>query len=465
MSKSMPVRSILLGTALTLPFAASGLAQVQINEEQLAGKSAECRQLAELIQNRDEPVTAVPSDDIIGAINADSAEECSALHAQIAPADGSDLTETEQASETEQVSEEVDLSEEATIEGQAVVSVPEPDVDVQVPPPNVRVTEQHPQIDITQEPLQIDVQQARPRIAVEIPQIVVRVEIPAPQLYVLRQDPQVQVSEADPQVEVVQGEPAVSVRQADPELNVELGVDVEEQAGEATGTETAGASQETSGEEQQVEGDVSVAEDEPQVEIVQAEGEPQMSYESGEPSLAYQDVEPEVLVMMAEQPTIEVQQSGEASVVLETAEEREQRRQQQQAESEGTGEQAQPEQQLAQTQQTEPQDAATEAEAGGSATMTVAELMGMTVVTADGEDLGSPAAFVDINGEPNLVLESGGFLGIGGKEVPVRMSRVSVQDEQLLIETLTAEEIEAANDFEYDDNLRLPEDEQIEVGG
>lgn len=186
--------------------------------------------------------------------------------------------------------------------------------------------------------------------------------------------------------------------------------------------------------------------------------------------MTYQGAEPEVQIMMAEQPTIDVQQSGEANVVVETAEEREERLAQQDAEP-------QPEEEAsAQEPATEAQPATDQAAAsepaqaeepasGGGTMMTVADLMEMEVVTSDGEGIGSPAAFVEVNGEPNLVLSSGGFLGLGAKEVPVPLSRVTMQGEELVVDQMSTDEIEAAEDFEYDGNLELTDDQQVEMGG
>lgn len=437
MLKATTIRSILLGTVVCLPLAATGQAQtIEINEDQLVGKSLECRQLAETVMLQEQPIEADSVNDVISAINDDSAERCDMIRTQLASADQDPMRESES------LTEEVLLSEEATIEGRAVVSVPEPNVDVQVPPPNIRVTEQQPQVDITQEPAQVDIQQAQPRIAVEIPEIIVRVEIPAPRIYILQPDPQVLVSQADPQVEVEQGEPQIRVSQADPELDVNLGIEAGQADGQAE--QIAGADQQES-DRQQV-GEVSVAGGQPQIEIVEAEGQPLMSYARGEPTLSYQNVEPEILVVMAQQPTVDVQQSGEATIVLETLDEREKRRQQ-------ASDQAQRQQQ--QTEQT----------AMGGSTMTVGDLMDMEVVTADGEELGTPEAIVEVNGEMNLVFENGGFLGIGGKEVAVRASRVSIQGEQLILSNMTEEEIEEASSFQYDENARLPEEQQVRIGG
>lgn len=447
-------RKLLLGTALTLPFATMALGQalVDINEDELSGKSQECQTLAQSYKDSNDP-TVIPEGDVVTAINEDNAQECATLEQQLAGG-----AEAEQQ-ESERTSEQVDVTEDATIEGQATVSVPDPNVDVQVPAPSVRITEQPPQVDITQQPADIQAEQAKPTITVEIPEIMVRVEIPAPTFYILSPDPEVKVTSAAPQVEVEQGEPTISVTQADPELSVDLGVDTQ---GGADSTDQVSSNGSASSDgSQTVEGDTSLSSSEPQVEIIEAEGEPQVNVEGADPNVTYQSVEPDVQVMMAEQPTIEVQQTGEPTVVIETADEREQRLSQQ-------SDEPQPEEEAAAEPQQAPASEPVRTEdptPSGGTMMTVADLMQMEVVTSDGQGVGSPAAFVEVNGEPNLVLSSGGFLGLGAKQVPVPMSRVTMQGEELVVDQMSSDEIEAAEDFEYDSNLEIPDDQEVEIGG
>lgn len=425
---------------------------VEINPDQLEGKSAECRELGQLVMERSEPLQDVSAETVVAALNEDKVEECRDLQQRIANAgDAQQRTE-----EREKLSEEVDLSEEATIEGEAEVTVPDPDVDVQVPAPNVQVTKGQPRVDISQQGLEIELEQRQPKVAVEIPEIIVRVDIPAPRVYVLRSEPTVAIDDPDPQIEVTQGEPQVSVTQGEPQLNLDL--ELEEDGQTQQNTESrAVAEGET--QQQQVEGDTEAVQSEPQVEVVETEGEPRFSYESGQPQLSYRPVQPQVSVMMSEQPTVEIEQTGEAEVIVETPEERERRRQQQQQVDASQPDAAEGEQAPKQ-----PKDQSGEQQkASAGQTMTINELMDMTVVTSGGEDLGSPEAFIDINGETHLVVGSGGFLGIGEKEVPVPMSNVSVGDGQLVIATLTEEQIEAANDFDYDENLKLPRDRQVQL--
>jgi len=441
---NMMTRSLLLSTAISLPLGGFASAQelVEINDEQLAEKSQECQDLGRTYNDVNDPTT-VPKDAVIAAINDDVAEECTTLEERVT---GNRVTdeETVDTEKSEEVSEKVDLSEDATIEGQAEVTVPEPDVDVQVPAPNVAVTTQQPRVNVTDTATDIQVNQKQPTITVEIPEIIVRIDNPAPDIYVLSSDPKVQVSAAEPDVQVEQGDPTVDVTQGDPQLNVNLGVDTDENG---TNIENADSTTDTADVDgaQNVDGNTEVAEGDAQVDIMQAEGEAQVEVKQNDANVAYQSAEPNVSVMMAEQPTIEIQQGDEPNVIIETQQEREQRLAQQKAEQ----------------AQARPQDE--DVVESGAELMTVGQLLDMNVMTADGENLGNPEAVVDVNGEPNLVLSSGGFLGLGGKQVPVPLTRVIQDGDALVVDSMTESEVDAAGDFEYDSELEMSDDEQVQL--
>lgn len=463
---------LLIGSALVVPFATSAWAQqIQIDESQLEGKSQACRSLAELVQDRSEPITGVSKQDIVTAINEDNKENCRDYRNTLRTADAD--TDEDRATDREKLTEQVDVSREATIQGEAEVAVPEPDVDVQVPGPNVRVKKQQPQVDISQEPMEIELEQRKPQVSVEIPDIVVHVDIPAPRLYVLRSDPEVQISNPDPEVEVSQGEPKITVTQRDPRLDVDLDLADDEDARQARdnrqdadATDGDMATRDRAGRDgQRVASDSEATQNEPDVNIVDADGEARTNYDGGgEPTLSYDQAEPRVTVEMPKQPTVEVEQTGEAKIVVETQEERDQRRQQRAADADD--ETRNDRAAISDRNRDRRMAAADEDDQSprtGVRTMTVGDLMDMEVVTSDGEDLGEPEGFIERNGETHLVLGSGGFLGLGEKEVPVRMSKVNVRDDQLVVSTMSEEDVEAANDFEYDDSRELPDDHQVKL--
>lgn len=96
----------------------------------------------------------------------------------------------------------------------------------------------------------------------------------------------------------------------------------------------------------------------------------------------------------------------------------------------------------------------------GSATAgrTSAEkLMGKTVVDASGEELGDVKdVIMDANtGEARqIVISSGGFLGIGAKDIAVPFQQAQIQQgsDEITVSGLTRNQVEQMPEFEYDEN-------------
>lgn len=441
-----PLKTLLAGTALAMAMATPGMAQtLNVDIAELEGKSAECRALGQFIADQDGSIAGVEPVRVADAVNNDVAAECvdiqQLLIAETGMTQAADTAQTAET-ETDVTTETVATAQEATIVGEAIVRVPEPNVDVRVPQPEVTVRTAPPQVSVQDGAAQIEVQQAQPEIAVEIPTINVRVTIPAPSIYVLQGDPEVSVTAADPQVEVVQGEPEVTVTQPDPELDIDLGIAGGDQvAGDETqpvqdGTDTTDA--------QQVSGNVELTQAQPIVSFIASAEQPQVEITRANPEVSFSGAEPNVTIVMAQEPTVDLQVAGEPQVTIETPEEREQRR---------AGQQASADTAAAGTAQAMAGQAAPQV-----GQMVVRDLMGMTVVTADGEDLGNPEAVIDIEGQQYLLLSSGGFMDVGDKIVPVPMAVVSVVDNRLMVNAVTDADVQRARDFEYDENAALADD-------
>ena len=440
------IRVWLLGTAMTVALTGPSAAQspALITEEEMANLVEECRLVADdYAQVGDEQI--ITREEMIRILTLNQATECDTVRQRLTQEDSAVTTE------------EVQLEQQAVIEGQAQVRVPDPQVDVQVPPAQVTVRKAQPQVQISEQPTDIQVRQEQPRISIEVPQIMVTVEIPAPTIYIRSSQPDVQVSNADPEVEVVQGDPQVSVRQGDPELTVDLDVDQDADAAETATTQAQGATDQV-GEAQpgmttRTEGNVRLSAGQAQVEMIQPEGEAEYSYSQAEPQVSFEQAEAQVTVTMPDQPTVELVTVGEPSVTFETEEERQARRQQEQQQQQAAGQPA-AEQQAGQQQA-----------AGLPQTVTVGQLMDMRVVGAEGEDVGTPHAIVGEGDQVMLVLRDGGFLGFGGREIGIPISRVMFGGDHLQLSTMTAEEIESAGGFEFDDNARLEDSREIEISG
>ncbi|WP_207485997.1 PRC-barrel domain-containing protein [Arenibaculum pallidiluteum] len=92
----------------------------------------------------------------------------------------------------------------------------------------------------------------------------------------------------------------------------------------------------------------------------------------------------------------------------------------------------------------------------GSALASAEALIGKRVLGADGAEIGEVTdVILTAAGEPEqIVLTSGGFLGLGAKQVALAFDEILVQDDGTLsVETITLDEIEAMPEFEWDDSI------------
>lgn len=91
-----------------------------------------------------------------------------------------------------------------------------------------------------------------------------------------------------------------------------------------------------------------------------------------------------------------------------------------------------------------------------SAAISVDDMMGKTVRGSDGESLGSVEDIIidPQSGEARqLVLSSGGFLGIGAKQIAVDLAsaNLSSQDDALVLPNMTQADVEALPEFEMEE--------------
>lgn len=483
----LKTRSALCGTAIALVFATQAHAEtrIRLNDDKVAALTGECRTLAERVQAMDNQVADNIAQDVIDALNSDDEAICGDVVVTIgatpqtadarAEADAQVEASAEaraEAADTETVS----VNKEIEIEGEALVRVPEPDVDVDVAPPQVTVRKGQPDVAITAAQSQIELHQEQPRVDVEIPEIRVRVSIPAPSVYVLSGEPDVTVSNPDPEIEVVQADPVVTVRQPDPKLAVDLGVD-ETVDGDAPASSTEVVDGDGEADmNRMVDNDREAA---PTVEFVEVERQGRgFTFEAAQPEVSYASAEPVVNVTFAQQPTVEISQTGEPQITFETLEEREQRRAdagqamtndrdatQQSARqalvNDGEVEQTSQDEALMSDTEREVADAKETVTLGN--TLTVARLKELEVVTADGEDMGAPEAFIRYGNEILMIVSEGGLFGIGDSEIGIPMSKVQLTGDQLLLSAMTEDDLEAAEDMDYDSENTMPDEATIEL--
>lgn len=95
--------------------------------------------------------------------------------------------------------------------------------------------------------------------------------------------------------------------------------------------------------------------------------------------------------------------------------------------------------------------------------MVVADLEGMDVVTESGEQLGEVEGLVfsSLEDKQFVVIEHGGFLGLGEKRIALSREGLFVQEDRIVVRGLTDEDIEALPAFERTDQFVDVGDEEI----
>ncbi len=164
--------------------------------------------------------------------------------------------------------------------------------------------------------------------------------------------------------------------------------------------------------------------------------------------------------MAKAQQTAEGQQQT-AEGEQQTAEGEQQAAEGEQQTAEAQEQTAEGEQQTAEAQE---QTAESQEQPQSLAEMTVGEVVGMTVVSRDGESIADIEAIVQGSDQAVAVLGVGGFLGIGEKAVGVRLDQFTLNQEgDALVLAATREDLDNAPEVEYESEQTVPEDTRVAV--
>jgi predicted outer membrane protein/sporulation protein YlmC with PRC-barrel domain len=219
----------------------------------------------------------------------------------------------------------------------------------------------------------------------------------------------IQVHQPAPQVTVQQPEPQVTVRQPEPQVTVQQPA--------------------------------------PQVTVQQPE--PQVTVQQPEPQVTVQQPEPQVTVQESGQPQVTVQETGQPEVNVQETEQANLADPADQAEATSPG--------MAQGGQQEPMQPRLMADQVG-------RLIGTNAVTENGEDIGEVQnLLVNSQGQVEaLIVEWGGFLGIGAQTAAVPWDRTELtQGGDRLVIAMTREEMEAMPEYNGDPSEVAGIDENV----
>ena len=303
--------------------------------------------------------------------------------------------------------------------GQLVVEQADPQVEVTVPDPTVQVTQAQPEV---------IVEQAEPEIVVSVPKPTVEVQQQAPIITVTQAEPTITVTIPEPTVTIRMPEPDVSVDQAQPQVNVA-----------------------------QAQPTVRFIRPEPNIRIERAEA--QVMIDQGDANVQIQETETAAVAIRQAEPEIRVQQSEEANIEVSRADA--------QVRVEEAGDANIQVEQADAKVMVEGNDAMQTETAAMSVTDTDAvrqayivalektpfyqydmeQLTSADVYSVTGENIGSVNDVV-VNGQDVFaVLEVGGFLGLGDDEVPVPLSQLQVNGDNIVV-PFTEEQLEEMPEYD-----------------
>ena len=193
--------------------------------------------------------------------------------------------------------------------------------------PDVTVNEGQAEVVIREQPATITVEMPQPTIRIEQPAPEIIITMPPPGVDVGMSQPQVEVRQAEPQVTVQQAAPQVSLELEVAEEGEEGGFEVQDRA---TGQVYAeGEVQEVQPVEN---AEVQMNRAEPLVTLQQSEGEPNVQVQRTEPSVRYEGADPQVQIAQGGEPVVEFTRSGEPMVTFQESAEVQQQEGQEQPE-------------------------------------------------------------------------------------------------------------------------------------
>ncbi|MGD9615174.1 MAG: PRC-barrel domain-containing protein [Alphaproteobacteria bacterium] len=274
----------------------------------------------------------------------------------------------------------------------------------------------------------IQLQQAAPQITVRQPEPTVTVGQPAPEILVQQPPPTIRVEMPQPQITVRMPQPDVDVAMAQPQVQVRQ-PQAQVQVAQPQGAPA-----------------VQVQREQPQVQIQRAQGEPQVQVQQAQPVVRYERMgEPRVIYNEAAgQPVVRVER------IPQEAEAQAQTGSTTQAATQRRGMTEQERQRAQQRLIVEDVDVAVVNQAQvPTRPVAVSELDDMDVYNGRGERLGEIGEVV-LDPRTNrsyVVVERGGFLGIGEDRVAFPLERFWMRGNQLVLRGVTPADIEAMDDY------------------
>ncbi|MEF2551867.1 PRC-barrel domain-containing protein [Aurantimonas sp. A2-1-M11] len=314
-------------------------------------------------------------------------------------------------------------------EADVVVQPDAPVIKMDVPEPNVTVDQAAPDVSVSQPQPIITMTQPAPTITVNIPKPTITVRMP---------DPDVNVDMAQPEVSVSQGEPTVAV---DDSGSAAVATD--------DGTDQANVQVDAAAANVMVRN----SDQRPQINYESEEAQVTVNQEEGEPNIVYQNADGSP--MDGSQAMADVTEDDAERVQEDAA-----------AADPATGKLAPVSgtDDAAMMSETDNATMAINPSSTGQVQLTVEQITDYSIVGANGEVLGDIESVVEVNNRLFAVIGSGGFLGLGEKQVAIPLSSLVATEQGMMAPSVSESQVDALEEFDADDYPELEENMSITVG-
>jgi len=381
-----------------------------------------------------------------------------------------ETTAAEGFSTSETLTRTVEIEQRAIVEGEVVARIPDPEIGVNIPGAQVSVEQPAADVSVKQSAMTVVVRQPAAEIGVTMPAPVITISQPAPEIFIEMEDPEIAMNQPAPNIRVVMPEPTITVTQGEPELDVAVNarlVDGNEVLPEnetplRTRAERIGLDGAVRMDDAEMAA-ATVQAGEATVDMVEATEATRYTFNRTQPTVRFEGTDPTVTMQMDGEPTINFTQVGEAVIRFSGMEEAE-------------AEDAERAEMLASRTNMDAatsrelmleNDADREMRAGATmVSLRADQISGMDVYGRNDEYVGDIDRIVQVDGKIYVIVEHGGFLGIGDTEVALPVEQVAIRGEdRAVLLGMTEEQFDALPDVDFDGRSSLmANDSAIEIG-
>jgi len=396
----------------------------------------------------------------------DRVERAGGLTAKMQAANADSTTKSEGFSTSETLTRTVEIEQRAVVEGEVVARIPDPEIGVQIPGAQVSVEQSPADVSVKQSAMTVVVRQPAADISVMMPRPVITISQPAPEIFIEMADPEIAMNQPAPKVRVVMPKPTITVSQGEPELDVDVNARlVDGNAALADNDTPLRTRAERIGRDGAVRtgemaADATVDAGEATVDMVEPAEATRYSFNRTQPTVRFEGTDPKVTMEMDGEPEINFTQVGDAVIRFTGPGSKEAERAELMANRENMDAATSRELMLE-------NDADREMRSGTTmVSLRADEIAGIDVYGRNDEYVGDIDRLVKVDGQTYVIVEHGGFLGIGDTEVALRVDQIAIRGEdRAVLLGMTEEQFDALPDVDFEGSSTLmANDAAIEIG-